>query len=111
MIEVTGMNIKKDDLVQIISGKDKGKKGKVLKVINKYSKVIVENVNVVKKHQKPNQQMKEGGIIEQPSPLYACKVMVVCSSCGKPTRIGYKLLDDNKKARYCKKCGEIIDRV
>jgi len=55
--------------------------------------------------------MKEGGIIEQPSPLYACKVMVVCSSCGKPTRIGYKLLDDNKKARYCKKCGEIIDRV
>ncbi|BBE30907.1 50S ribosomal protein L24 [Tepiditoga spiralis] len=105
------MKIKNGDTVKVISGKDKGKTGKVLRVIPKYNKVVVENINVVKKHQRPNQQMREGGIIEQPSPIYSSKVMVVCSSCGNATRVGYKKLEDGKKVRYCKKCGEIIDKA
>jgi large subunit ribosomal protein L24 len=105
------MRIKKDDTVQVITGKDKGKKGKVLRVIPKTESVIVDNVNVIKKHQRPTQQMREGGIIEQPSPIHVSKVQVVCPSCGKKTRVGYETLDDGKKARYCKKCEEIIDKV
>ncbi|MDN5343346.1 50S ribosomal protein L24 [Oceanotoga sp. DSM 15011] len=103
------MKIKKDDTVIVISGKDKGKKGKVLRAIPKSHKVVIDNINIVKKHQRPTQQMKEGGIIEQPSPLHSSKVMLVCSSCGNPTRVGYKVLEDGKKVRYCKKCNEIID--
>ena len=105
------MKIKKDDTVKVISGKDKGRSGKVLRVIPKERRIVVDNINVVKKHQRPTQQMKEGGIIEQPIPMYASKVKVVCSSCGAPTRVGYKKLDDGKKVRYCKKCNEIIDKV
>lgn len=105
------MKIKKEDTVRVISGKDKGKSGKVLRVIPKEGKIVVDNINVVKKHQKPTQQMREGGIIEQPIPMDASKVMVVCPSCGGSTRIGYKKLDDGKKVRTCKKCNEIIGKV
>ncbi|HDM70027.1 MAG: 50S ribosomal protein L24 [Thermotoga sp.] len=105
------MRIKKDDLVQVISGKDKGKRGKVLRVIPKENKVIVENVNMRKRHQRPTPRLREGGIIEREEPIYASKVMVVCPSCDKPTRVGIRLLEDGRKVRYCKKCGEIIDKV
>jgi large subunit ribosomal protein L24 len=105
------MKVKKGDLVRVISGKDKGKEGKILRVIPKLNKIIVENVNVVKKHQRPTQQLREGGIIEQPSPIHASKVMVVCPSCGKPTRVGYRFLEEGKKVRVCRKCNEIIDKV
>ncbi|WGS65359.1 50S ribosomal protein L24 [Marinitoga aeolica] len=105
------MKVKKGDLVRVISGKDKGKEGKVLRVIPKLNKVIVENVNIVKKHQRPTQQLREGGIIEQPSPIHASKVMVVCPSCGKPTRVGYRFLEEGRKVRICRKCNEIIDKV
>ncbi len=101
--------IKKGDLVEVISGKDKGKKGKVLRVIPKEGKVIVEGVNMVKRHQRPNPRMREGGIVEKEAPIYASKVMVVCPSCNQRTRVGFKIVDGNK-VRYCKKCGEIIDK-
>ena len=104
------MKVKKGDLVQVISGKDKGKRGKILRVIPRENKVIVENVNMVKRHQRPTPKLREGGIVEREAPIYACKVMIVCPSCDKLTRVGYKFVDD-RKVRYCKKCGEIIDQV
>jgi len=104
------MKVKKGDLVRVIVGKDKGKEGKVLRVIPRENKVIVENVHIVKRHQRPTQRLREGGIIEREAPIHASNVMVVCPSCNKPTRIGYKFVEE-KKVRYCKKCGEIVDRI
>ena len=98
------MNIKKDDKVVVLSGKDKGKEGKVLSADPKGGKLIVEGVNVATKHQKPKNQQDQGGIIKTETPNYACKVMVVCPKCGKPTRIAHKITD-GKKVRVCKKCG------
>ena len=98
------MNIRKDDKVVVISGKDKGKQGKVLVAEPKAGKVIVEGVNVASKHQKPRKQGEEGGIIKMETPIYACKVMVVCPKCGKATRVAHKI-EDGKKVRVCKKCG------
>ena len=101
------MNIKKDDKVVVLSGKDKGKEGKVLVADPKAAKVIVEGVNVATKHQKPRKQGEEGGIIKVETPIYACKVQLVCPKCGKGTRVAYKL-DGDKKVRVCKKCGAEI---
>jgi large subunit ribosomal protein L24 len=101
------MNIKKDDKVIVLSGKDKGKEGKVLSADPKAAKVVVEGVNVATKHQKPRKQGQDGGIIKVETPIYACKVMLVCPKCGKPTRVAYKL-DAGKKSRVCKKCGAEI---
>ena len=98
------MNIRKDDKVVVISGKDKGKEGKVLIANPKAGKLVVEGVNVATKHQKPRKQGEEGGIIKVETPIYACKVKVVCPKCGKPTRVAHKL-DGDKKVRVCKKCG------
>ena len=98
------MNIRKDDTVVVLSGKDKGKQGKVLVADPKNRKVIVAGVNVATKHQKPRKQGEEGGIIKVETPIYACKVMVVCPKCGKPTRVAHKL-EGGKKVRVCKKCG------
>lgn len=103
--------IKKGDTVLVISGKDKGKKSKVLKVLPNENKVVVDNVNIVKKHQRPTQQIREGGIIEQPKPLHISKVMLICPNCEKQTRIGFKFLENGTKVRYCKKCGEIVEKV
>jgi large subunit ribosomal protein L24 len=102
------MNIRKDDKVVVLSGKDKGKEGKVLKADPKGGKVVVEGVNVASRHYKPRKQGEEGGIIKQETPIYACKVMRVCPKCGKPTRCAHKILDDGKKVRVCKKCGAEI---
>ena len=98
------MNIRKDDKVVVISGKDKGKEGKVLVANPKAGKVVVEGVSVATKHQKPRKQGEEGGIIKVETPSYACKVMVICPKCGKPTRVAHKL-DAGKSVRVCKKCG------
>ncbi len=100
------MNVRTDDLVIVLSGKDKGKKGKVLSADPKNGKVIVEGVNVAKRHMKPRKQGEEGGIIKKETPIYASKVMRVCPKCGKPTREAHKFLKDGKKVRVCKKCGE-----
>ena len=101
------MNIKKDDKVIVLSGKDKGKQGKILAADPKGMKVTVEGVNVATKHQKPQRQGQDGGIIKVETPIYASKVMLVCPKCGKGTRVAYKLAD-GKKSRVCKKCGAEI---
>ena len=101
------MNIRKDDKVIVLSGKDKGKEGKVLSADPKGGKVTVEGVNLASKHQKPRKQGEEGGIIKINTPIYACKVQLVCPKCGKATRVAHKLVD-GKKVRVCKKCGAEI---
>ena len=104
----TTMSIRKDDIVIVLSGKDKGKQGKVLSADPKNGKVIVEKVNMVSRHTKPRRQGEEGGIIKKESPIYACKVMRVCPKCSKPTRPAHKVLEGGKKVRVCKKCGAEI---
>ena len=98
------MNIKKDDKVIVLSGKDKGKQGKVLSADPMAMKVVVEGVNVATKHQKPMKQGQDGGIIKVETPIYVSKVQLVCPKCGKGTRVGHKIAD-GKKVRICKKCG------
>ena len=98
------MEIRKDDTVIVLSGKDKGKKGKVLRADPKDGKVIVAGVNVASRHRKPRSQQEEGGIIKMETPIYACKVQVVCPKCGKTTRVAHAA-KDGKSVRICKKCG------
>ena len=97
------MNIKKGDTVIVISGKDKGKKGKVIKAMPKENKLIVEGVNIVSKHVKPRKMGEAGGIIKAESALYADKVQLICPKCSQPTRVGHAI-DGDKKVRVCKKC-------
>ena len=100
------MDIRRDDTVIVLSGRDKGVKGKVLSVDRKAGKVVVEGVSVAKKHTKPRRQGEEGGIIDTATPIYACKVMRVCPKCGQPTRAAHKIGEDGSKVRICKACGE-----
>ena len=101
------MNIKKNDKVVVLSGKDKGKQGKVLETNPSAKKVVVEGINVASCHVKPRKQGEEGGIIRREIPMYASKVMLVCPKCNKATRVGHKAID-GKNVRICKKCGETI---
>ena len=101
------MNIRRDDKVIVLSGKDKGKTGKVLVADPKSLKVIVEGVNVATKHQKAQKKGQDGGIIKVETPIYVSKVQLVCPKCGKGTRVGHKIAD-GKKIRVCKKCGAEI---
>ena len=102
------IHVKTGDKVVIISGKDKGKQGKVLEVSPKEGKIIIEGCNLVTKHVKPRQMGEQGGIVKAEAPMYACKVQRVCPKCNKPTRPAHKLLADGKKVRVCKKCGAEI---
>jgi large subunit ribosomal protein L24 len=102
------MNIRKDDKVIVLSGKDKGKEGKVISVNPTDGKVIVEGVNKAKRHQKPRKQGDPGGIITKETPIYACKVMRICPKCDKPTRAAHGIAKDGSKVRICKKCGAEI---
>ena len=101
--------IKKDDKVIVIVGKERGKIGTALKVDAEKGRVIVEKVNMVKKHAKPSAQTAQGGIIEKEAPLNISNVMIVCNKCTEPTRIGNRTLEDGSKVRVCKKCGEPMD--
>jgi len=101
------MNIKKNDTVIVLSGKDKGKKGKVLEAMPDSGKLVVEGINVATCHVKPKKEGEAGGIVRREIPMYAAKVMRVCPKCGKPTRPAFKLAD-GKKIRVCKKCGAEI---
>lgn len=101
--------IKKDDKVKVLSGKDKGKIGKILKVIQNKNRVLVENINMVKKHSKPTAQNRQGGIVENEAPIHWSNVMLMCNKCMAPARIAMTRLEDGKKVRTCKKCDEIID--
>ena len=102
------VHVKTGDTVVVLSGKDKGKKGKVLAVSPKEGKVIVEKINIVSKHIKPRRMGEPGGIIKAEGAMYASKVQVVCPRCKKPTRVGHKLYDDGTKSRICVKCGEAL---
>ena len=104
------LHVKKGDTVVVLSGKDKGKQGKVIEALPKKDKVVVEGVNKVKRHTKPNQKAPQGGIITKEAPMHARKVMLVCPACSKATRIAKKEVN-GKMVRACKKCGEIIDQT
>ncbi|WP_159722184.1 50S ribosomal protein L24 [Enterococcus sp. CSURQ0835] len=103
------MFVKKGDKVKVISGKDKNKEGVVLEALPKKDKVVVEGVNIVKKHQKPSQAAPQGGIVELEAPIHASNVMVIDPSNGEATRVGYKVVD-GKKVRVSKKTGEVLDK-
>ena len=102
------VHVKTGDEVIVIQGKDRGKKGKVLAVSPKEDKVIVEKINMVKKHVKPRKMGEQGGIIKAEGAMYSSKVQLVCPRCKKPTRVGHKIYEDGTKGRICKKCGESL---
>ncbi len=105
-----GLKIKKSDKVIVISGKEKGKQGRILSIIPKKNRVIIERVNMIKRHMKPSRQYSQGGIIEKEGTLHISKIMLVCPRCQKPSRISNHILDDGRKVRLCKRCKEVIDR-
>jgi large subunit ribosomal protein L24 len=100
------MNVKKGDQVEVLSGKDKGARGEVLRAIPEKGKVVVDGVALVKRHTKPNGMNQQGGIIEKSAAIDVSNVALVCPSCGKATRVGHAMGDDGKKVRVCKKCGK-----
>jgi len=102
--------IKKEDKVKVIAGKDKGKIGKVLNVNRKKSRVLVEKINIVKRHSKPTATNKQGGIVEKEMPIQWSNVMVMCNKCVTPARVKMQRLEDGKKIRVCVKCGEALDK-
>jgi len=103
------LHVKKDDTVIVITGKDKGKKGRIIAAFPRENRVLVEGVNMMKKHAKPSQQNPQGGILEQEAPIHVSNVMLVDPKTGKATRVGYKTLENGKKVRVAKKSGEVID--
>lgn len=110
MSDVNKLHVKKGDTVVVLSGKDKGKKGKIIESLPKKGKVVIEGINKVKRHTKPTQKMPQGGIIAKEAAMNSAKVMLVCPECGQPTRIKKSALAGGAMARTCKKCGEIIDK-
>ena len=103
--------IRKNDNVVVITGKDRGKRGRVLKVIADKNRLIVEGVNIIKRHTKPNPQRQiKGGLVEREAGLHASNVQVLCPECGEVTRIGHKILGDGRKVRVCRKCEGVVDK-
>jgi len=108
-MEANKIRIKKDDKIKVLTGKDKGKIGKVLKINKKTNRAVVENINVAQRHQKPNPKAPQGGIVDKSMPIAISNLMIMCNSCVKPTRIGIKQLENGKRVRICKKCNQQID--
>jgi len=103
--------VKKDDNVVVLSGRDRGKRGRVLRVVPATNRVVVEGVNFIKKHTKPNPQRNiQGGIVEREAALHASNVQIVCPECGRPTRVGRKVLEDGTRVRFCRKCQGVMDK-
>lgn len=104
------LKIKKGDQVLVVAGRDRGARGKVLRMLPKDGKAIVEQINLVKKHTRPNpQQQVQGGVLEREAPIRLSNLMVVCPECGKPSRLGRRRLEDGKGVRVCKKCNATIN--
>jgi len=103
------MKIRKNDTVLVIAGKDKGKKGKVRVAYPEDERVLVEGVNFIKRHMRAMRQARQAGIIEREAPIHVSDVMLLCSKCNRPTRIGFRFLADGRKTRSCRSCGEVID--
>jgi large subunit ribosomal protein L24 len=106
---VIKLHVKKDDQVMVIAGKDKGKSGKVLRVLPEKGRVLIESLNLIKRHTRPSQSNNEGGIIEKEAPIAISNVQLLCQGCNKPARTGIKVLEDGSKVRFCKKCNEIVN--
>jgi len=104
------MNVHKDDTVLVIAGKDKGKRGRVREVHPSDNKVIVEGINVMRKHTRGQRGARQAGIVEVEAPMDASKVMVVCAKCNQPVRVAHTFLADGSKARSCRNCNELLDR-
>jgi large subunit ribosomal protein L24 len=105
-----GLGLKKEDTVVVTTGREKGKRGRVLRVEQAKERVLIEKINIIKKHMKPNQQNQQGGIIEKEAPVHISNVRLICPKCDKPTRIGNSALTDGRKVRVCMKCKEVMDR-
>lgn len=103
------MKIRRNDEVLVIAGDDRGKKGKVHRYYPREGRLVVEGVNIVKRHTKPRPNIRQAGIIEREAPIHVSNVMLICTKCGKPTRVGFRILEDKTKVRVCKRCGEVID--
>ncbi len=107
----TRMHIRKNDQVEVLSGKDRGKRGKVLRVMPARSRAIVERINMLKRHTRPNPQRNiKGGVVEREASLHASKLMIVCPECSKPSRVRHKTLSDGRKVRSCAACDGVIDK-
>jgi len=104
-------HVRKGDTVIVVAGKERGKKGKVLRVIPEKGRVVVERINMIKKHQKPTQKLRQGGIIEREGAIHLSNVMLVDPASNKPTRVGMKALSDGKKVRVARRSGEMLDRA
>ena len=105
------LHVKKDDEVLVLAGKDRGKSGRVLRVFPTKKRAVVENINMLRKHTRPNPQKNiKGGVVERESPIHLANLMVICRECGKPTRVSYSRLSDGKKVRTCRKCNGTIDK-
>jgi large subunit ribosomal protein L24 len=103
--------VRKNDNVIVITGRDRGKKGRVLRVVPTKNRIVVEGVNFIKKHTKPNPQRNvKGGIVEREAALHASNVQIVCPECGRPTRVGHRRLDDGSAVRFCRKCQGVLDK-
>ena len=105
------MRLRKNDRVRVISGKDKGREGRILRRIPDRDLIVVEGINMVSRHMRPTQKNPQSGINKQEAPIYASKTMLVCPQCGRATRVGSSFLESGKKVRVCKRCGEIIDKA
>jgi large subunit ribosomal protein L24 len=107
MIDV---HVRRGDTVGVIAGKERGKRGKVLRVLRDSGRVVVEHVNMIKKHQRPTQKLRQGGIIEREGSLAVSNVLLVCGRCDRPVRTGIRILGDGRKVRVCRRCGESVDK-
>jgi large subunit ribosomal protein L24 len=103
-------DIKKDDFVRIIAGRDRGKQGKVLQVYPKDGRLRVERIHMIKRQTRPTQQMQQGGIIEREGTIHISNVMLLCTRCNRGVRVGHRVLDDGKKVRVCRRCGDVLDK-
>ena len=103
------MNIRKNDTVLVIAGKDRGKKGKVRFAYPKEERLLVEGINFIKRHTRPAGGARQAGIIEREAPIHVSNVMLLCNRCNHPTRVGFRLLQDGRKVRVCRRCSEVID--
>jgi len=103
------MRIRKNDIVKVVSGNDRGKEGRILKVFPEANRIIVEKVNMIKRHTKPSNDIPQGGIIEKEAPISASNVMLVCPTTGQPTRIGKAILSDGSRSRVSRKSGEMLN--
>ena len=104
------MHVRKGDTVVVLSGKDAGKQGKIVRTLPREGKVVIEGVNMIKKHMRPTQKVMQGGIINQEAPIFSAKVMLLCSRCNKPTRSKARELADGTVVRACRQCGEVLEK-